>query len=226
MSNLIGPENNQVPTNGMLGSMAFQDQNAVSILAGNISGQDTSFKAGPSGTAVWRDNIQSFVLKTVGAAYPSYGVTIGTFEGYKWSASDMNNAFVDFHIDHDILLGAALSPHVHFRPLSNAAGVVRWGFEFSTSKGHGQQTGMPASTTVYVDFTVAANNLGTHYVAEINGGIPTTNIEPDAVIHVRVFRDAAHANDTYTGEVWAWQSDLHYQVGRVGTINKAPGFYA
>ena len=55
--------------------------------------------------------------------------------------------------------------------------------------------------------------------------IPSTNIEPDSVIHMRVFRDAANAADTYTGAVWCWQADLHYQVQQAATKNKAPNFY-
>jgi len=105
--------------------------------------------------------------------------------------------------------------------------VVRWGFEYSASKGHGQQVGMPASTTVYVNFTVSAGNLGTHYVAEVAivDAISSLNVEPDSVIHVRVFRDAGNAADTYAGTVWAWQADLHYQFARLGTLNRSPNFY-
>lgn len=176
----------------------------------------------------WRDNIQQFSIKPTGSTPPSYGQTIGNYEGYMWSASLLNQAMVDFHVDHDYAIGTPLYPHVHFRPLTALGGVVRWGFEFTPSKGHGQTVGMAESTTVYVNFTVDAGNLGTHYVAEVDfaNAIPATQIEPDTVIHVRVFRDAANAADTYAGTVWAWQADLHYQFARLGTKNKSPNFYA
>ena len=38
MANIIGTAPNQVPTNGDLGTMAFQDQVAVSILGGSLNG--------------------------------------------------------------------------------------------------------------------------------------------------------------------------------------------
>ena len=38
MALLLGTAPNQVPTNGDLGTMAFQDRNAVSIAGGAISG--------------------------------------------------------------------------------------------------------------------------------------------------------------------------------------------
>ena len=112
--------------------------------------------------------------------------------------------------------------------VTNAAGVVRWGFEYSVSKGHGRTAGFPATTTVYVNFNVPANSLGTHFIAEVAtaNAIPSTNIEPDSVIHMRVFRDAANAADTYAGAVWCWQADLHYQAQQYATPNKAPNFYA
>jgi hypothetical protein len=53
--------------------------------------------------------------------------------------------------------------------------------------------------------------------------ILSQEIEPDSVVKMRVFRDAAV--DSYNGTVHAWQGDLHYQMGRLGTVNKAPNFY-
>ncbi len=32
-------------------------------------------------------------------------------------------------------------------------------------------------------------------------------------------------SDTYNGNVTAWGVGIHYQVARIGTLNKAPNFY-
>lgn len=181
----------------------------------------------------WRDMMGQVLVKTSGTDRPTFQAMsaipgAANMWGYSWSATVLQQVQIDYHIDHDIKLGGVLYPHVHFRPLTNAAGVVRWGFEYSVSKGHGQTSGFPATTTAYVNFSVPANSLGTHFVAEVAGAnaIPSLNIEPDSVIHVRVFRDAANAADTYTGAVWCWQADLHYQTQQYATTNKAPDFYA
>lgn len=181
----------------------------------------------------WRDLMGQVLVKTSGADRPTFQAMsaipgAASMWGYSWSATVLQQVQIDYHVDHDIKQGSVLYPHVHFRPLTNAAGVVRWGFEYSVSKGHGQTTGFPVTTTVYVNFNVPANSLGTHFVAEVAtaGAIPSTNIEPDSVIHMRVFRDAANAADTYTGAVWCWQADLHYQAQQYATLNKAPNFYA
>jgi len=34
-----------------------------------------------------------------------------------------------------------------------------------------------------------------------------------------------HANDTFVGSVWAITSDLHTEVDRAATPNRAPNFY-
>lgn len=208
--------------------LAIVDIDTLTVSSELIIGASCDISQNTSGNYGWADLMQQLTVKGSGTSSPSWGATIGNYEGLVWSASVMNQAFVDFHIDHDIALNTLLYPHVHFRPLNSSAGVVRWGFEYSVSKGHGQTTGFPTSTTVYVDFTVGINNLGTHYVAEVSqaNAIPALNIEPDSVVHIRVFRDAANVADTYPGTVWAWQSDIHYQMGRLSTLNKAPNFFA
>ena len=87
---------------------------------------------------------------------------------------------------------------------------------------------MPADQSRSASRIIPAHAGSTHFVAEVAtaDAIPSTNIEPDSVIHMRVFRDAANAADTYTGAVWCWQADLHYQAQQYATPNKAPSFYA
>lgn len=201
--------------------------NNLAVASSMTFGADCDIYQNAEGSFGWSDNIQAFTFKDTASNAPSWGSTIGNFEGYIWSPTALKQVMVDFHIDHDYAIGTPLYPHVHFRPLTNDAGVVRWGFEYTVSKGHGQTVGMAASTTVYVNFSVGSNNLGTHYVAEVAAldAIAATYAEPDSVIHVRIFRDAANAADTYPGNVWAWQADLHYQFARLGTLNRAPNFY-
>ena len=63
-----------------------------------------------------------------------------------------------------------------------------------------------------------------HMVAE-TGPISSPSIEPDALVLVRVFRDAAHVNDTCTNGVFGFTADIHYQSDRHSTLNHAPNFY-
>lgn len=182
---------------------------------------------GPSLDYVWTDLEATFVTTPTGKANnPSLGVIYGNFQGLIFSKDTMNQVWVDYHIDHDIALNTKLYPHVHWMPLSNAAGTVRWGFEYAIAKGHGQQA-FSGSTTVYVNQSFPSNSQYKHMVAEVSeiDAILSAKIEPDSFIKMRVFRDATHAIDTYNSNVHAWCCDLHYQVARIGTKNKSPNFY-
>lgn len=184
-----------------------------------------------SGNYGWNDLVASFIVKaTSGLNNPTWGNLFGGMQGYLFSPGSMNQVWVDFHIVHDIALGTVLYPHIHWTPTTTGTGTVRWGIEYSVAKGHQQTTGsiFPATTTVYIEQNIAAPSQWKHFIAEVDlvDAIPTTNIEPDSMVKVRVFRDATHVNDTYTGDVHAWQADIHYQVATLSTKNKSPNFYA
>ena len=128
---------------------------------------------------------------------------------------------MNFHINHDYALGTPIHLHAHWVNPGTNTGVVRWGFEYSIAKGH-QQEVFPASNIVYVN--QACTGQFFHMVAEINPGITSASLEPDAMLMVRVFRDAANAADTCTDAVALITADIHYQANRFATLNKAPNF--
>jgi hypothetical protein len=133
---------------------------------------------------------------------------------------------IAFHIKHDIKLGTKVYFHLHWSPgNSTNTGVVRWGFEYSLAKGHEQEV-FPTTTTVYVE-QAATGTPYQHQIAEVSDGdaIDSASVEPDTLVLVRIFRDASHVNDTFTGDAFGLECDLHYQRDRVGTKNKAPDFY-
>jgi hypothetical protein len=176
----------------------------------------------------WRDNLASFSQgRIAGANVPTWSQVVGGIYAYDFSPTAMNEIWLNFHVDHDYCPGSVMYPHVHFLPSDNNAGVVRWGIEYMVAKGHGQQAFPGSTTTVYLDVPVAANSLRNHIISETSlvDAIPATNLEPDAVILCRYFRDAAHGNDTYGAKVWGIYGDLHYLSDRLSTASKAPDFY-
>ena len=175
----------------------------------------------------WKDNLAAFSSgKISGSNVPSWTQLRDGLYGYEFSAALMKEVWLNFHINHDYAEGTHIYPHVHFVPTSNEVeGVVRFGVEYSVAKGHAQED-FPATTTVYIEYTVPANSQYLHVVAEVddNSVIPGWGIEPDCVIMTRYFRDAAHANDTYAGTVIGVFGDLHYRADRTGTLKKRPDF--
>lgn len=175
----------------------------------------------------WEDYTASLTAAQPGLTNPPNfaafrnGLVLPAFDDTQ--AEDM---YIQIHIKHDIKLGTLVYPHIHWSPgNSTGTGTVRWGFEYSVAKGH-QQQAFPATTTVYVE-QAAVGTAYMHMIGETSetDAIPSTNIEPDSMVLFRIFRDAAHANDTFTGDAFGIQVDLHYQREFVGTPNRSPDFY-
>lgn len=183
-------------------------------------------------TTVWKDLVGQVIVRGSGVNDPTFELITGSTNmwGYSFSAGTMMQFWTAFHIGHDYKPGTAVYPHVHWL---NAAAVpntgnIRWGFEYAVAKGHQQQAfPLTATTTVY---KVQASNATRymHHVGEVAlaDAIPSTSLEPDSVIYMRVFRDAADAADTCTDKVYVLTANCHYQANYFGTKNKVPNFYA
>ena len=179
------------------------------------------------GTKGWRDLTAPFLsAKTTPSTAPTWEAWLGGIFGYSFSATVQNELVLPpFHIDHDYADGTAIYPHVHWAPSSTAAGVVRWGVEYTWARGHSQGAfGAPA--TLYIE-QAASGVTNQHQIAELAApGISLAGLEPDSLLIVRVFRDGAHANDTYGAKAWGFMLDFHYQADRNSTKNKVPDFNA
>lgn len=176
---------------------------------------------------VWDDYTASLASARTGASNPTWAAFVDGIYAFQFGNTVMNQLWIAIHIKHDYAEGTPLYPHVHWSPVAGSVqtGNVRWGIEYTLQKGH-QQGAFPASTTVYVDDTLAvADPLG-HRVAEVSDAnvIPATNVEPDTVVLIRLFRDPTAVEDTFNEAVFAYQFDLHYQKNRVGTTGKRPDF--
>lgn len=150
--------------------------------------------------------------------------------GYAFSPTLLNELWVDFHLNHDYKVGTAFYPHIHWAPTNTDTGTVRWGIEWSYAHRTGHTGGGPTAfgtTTITYIEQAAPGVVNQHMVAEVAApGITLTAAEPDMVILARVFRDAAHVNDTFTGSALGFFLDAHYQIDRHGTLNKAPDYYS
>lgn len=175
----------------------------------------------------WKDLLSSInSAKTAGANVPAWTNIRDGLYGYGFSAAALKEVFVNFHVPHDYMPQSDIYPHIHYVPTTDEVqGVVRWGFEFTYSDREGT---LPASTTVYVEQTIAANSQYEQLVAETADADALSGqdyvFEVDGVLVCRVFRDGAHANDTYAGVVVGTFVDLHYLSDRDTTLNKAAPF--
>ncbi|MEG3619621.1 hypothetical protein V5T82_14230 [Magnetovibrio sp. PR-2] len=161
--------------------------------------------------------------KLGGVNDPNFKVFQGGLYAYAFDPNTAEEVFLVFHFDHDIKPGSDFFPHVHWAPEDTNTGTVRWGIEYSIARGHSQDA-FSTPTTVYIE-QAATGTAYQHQVAEHATGVSMANLEPDTLVIARMFRDASHANDTYTGDAFAFMVDMHYQTDREVTVNRSPNFY-
>ena len=161
---------------------------------------------------------------TQGSTVPSWSTFSGNIKGRAFSPTTMNQRQFRIHILHDYAVGTGLYLHAHWSPITTNVGTVRWGFEYIVAKGHGQQA-FSAPVTVYKE-QATTGVIGTHFIAEVADidAVSGSLLETDALVICRVFRDAAHVNDTFTGDAFLWNFDAHVRTAQNNTTNKAPPF--
>lgn len=161
---------------------------------------------------------------STGGSTPTWSAFSGNIYGRAFSPTAMKQRQFRFHILHNYASGTPLYLHAHWSPSSTNIGTVRWGFEYIVAKGHSQEA-FSSPITVYKEQATTGAN-GTHFVAEVSDidAVSSSLLEPDTLLIVRVFRDATHINDTYTGDAFLWNVDAHVRTSQNNTTNKAPPF--
>jgi hypothetical protein len=183
----------------------------------------------------WSDMFGGFTsAKLTGSNQPTWtkvtddGAGSTGIYAYAFSASALNELWIAFHVNHDYKQGTAFYPHIHWLPSTTNTGTVRWGIEWSAASRSGTTLGgaeaFGNTTYTYIEQTGSGTALQ-HQVAEVaDPGITITGAEADMLILARVFRDAAHANDTFTGTALGLQLDAHFQIDKHATPNKSSPF--
>lgn len=173
------------------------------------------------GAAGWDDMIGSLAAgNTTNTNDPTWAAFVGGVYAWRFSATALNEIWISFHINHEYAPGTVIYPHIHWASSGTNTGTVRWGIEYTVAQGYDRDT-FPAPTTIYLE-QAATGTAHRHMIVEASlaQAIPTTHLETDAIILMRVFRDGAHANDTCTDPVFGLYCDLHFQKQAFSTPNK------
>src|SRR3990172_5935871 len=221
----------------LVSSLGLDDNAKIALLAGKVGLDDYQLVLVTSdGALVSEDNAgnggwndYTMAASSIPLAHSSApalslfrdGLYLPAFVG---TGGNVKDAFVSIHIEHDYKPGTSLYPHVHWsHKVASPSGSVKWGIEYSVSKGH--QLGVfPSSTTVYL--TQAAGATYTHHIVEVSDGdaIPSTNVEPDSVVLLRLFRDPTDGGDTFEDDAFLVAVDLHYRSTGLFTNEKVSPF--
>lgn len=156
------------------------------------------------------------------ADFPAFAVMIGGIKIPYFASAPANNESIQIIIPvgHDVAENTELFMGVHWAPNDNSAGVVRWGFEYGIA---GFDVAYSAATTLTYEHSVAINSSNKQLLSEFATSIVAAG--PNSVIVGRLYRDTAHANDTYAGKAGLIQMSAAYQAKYIGTPGKNSAYW-
>ena len=173
----------------------------------------------------WKDNLASLSNgRNTGGTAPTWAQFTDGIYAWRFPPSATKELWLNFHINHDWAKGTDFYPHIHWAMAGSGTGVVRWGIEYTVAN---RDTGVfQASTTIILEPEITEDSTLRHIVTEVddNNTIPGADVDVDAVIMMRVYREGDHANDTNAGNAFGLFLDLHYQADKFATVGKAADF--
>ena len=166
--------------------------------------------------------ISGLGVRLRGTADPTLAEFRGGLYLYQFSgtASQVNEAYFTIHILHGIRPNSTPTFHVHWsQNVASPSGNVKWQIDYSIARGYGLST-YAAPTSLSTISTCATQYQ--HIITD-DDDMPlasNTELEPDAVVIGRVYRDAGDAADTSTDPAFLINVDMHYEKDRRGSVER------
>lgn len=170
----------------------------------------------------WNDLTSEFVIGNTSPSNTPTWEDVGNGI-YFANFAEGDIAFLNFHLKHDILIGSKLYIHVHFAPKGTmAAGeTIIWSIGYVSAERSNGQSLFGTLTTVPITYTATGTEIaGEHIVVEMSDAQAFVTPDVDALVSTKIER----GNGTYANGVYGITADIHYQVGRISTPNKASPF--
>lgn len=127
----------------------------------------------------------------------------------------VEQAFFNLQMSHKYKLGTNLIAHIHWAPTTADAGNVVWQLEYFWADELGTY-GAPTTITITdaSDGTPWKHQIADFPVIAASAG---KGDSISSILVCRLFRDPAHASDTYEQDASVLEFDLHYQVDTIGS---------
>jgi len=186
----------------------------------SIDGQNTSIMS--NNAFVWDSMYSNLYVRSFSVSNaPTWGTLYNGIQGLLFNRSTMNQATCEFILPYNIAENTIIYPVIHTMPLTGNNGGIRWGIEYSITKSNGIDV-YGTSTIVYQTVTISSGTAYSNVPVEFTGvnAIPATKVEPNSIIKMRVFRDAAAPSDTFNSDIHAAIVSLKFQTSRLGTRNR------
>lgn len=119
--------------------------------------------------------------------------------------------FFAVQFPHDIVLGSAIYPHVHWSPETAAAGVVRWGLEYSWAS-----IDSDFGNTATITADRAVDTEASKHILTSFDMLTTGSHTISSMMLCRIYRDTT-VGSNYGAKAYLHEIDFHYQRGGFGT---------
>ena len=225
-SQVLTPTSNSVYMTPLRTKELLESGNFSQIFkVGNLDPQNVTLKV-ENVDYGWKHIQCSFTYNLRDRDSPSTSYLRDGIMGYSFRRNRLNQLWSTVTIGSDYALGTKVYPAIQIAPESDESGTVRFGIEYSVAKSHGNGE-FGASSLIYLEATYSENgDINNEYLeASLAQAIPATDLEPDSVIALRVFRDGRNNNDTFGGNVFLLSTMVKYQAARISTKNRTPDFY-
>ena len=153
-----------------------------------------------------------------GANAPTLAAFRNGLYALSFSANTMQQTWFALQLPHS-WAQTDVRMHIHWSPgNSTNTGVVRWGLEYSWAN---IAEAFAASQTIYIEQAASGIAYDHQLAAWIQ--IPASNKLLSSILLCRVFRDAAHANDTFNAVAFGLSVDAHIHLARMGGPTETGG---
>lgn len=139
---------------------------------------------------------------------------------YSYVSNAMSESFTNWDVPFQWAVGTDLYLAFHWSPgNSTNTGTVRWGIEYIGAPVNG--VFFPAVTEYYEQ---AADGTAYKHLQLISTPFPGSMVEPNMRFLIRIFRDGAHVNDTFSDPAFLLGIDFYHKVDKFGLASFTPPY--
>lgn len=170
------------------------------------------------GSTGWDDSQTPPLTIQVGVAAPDPCTLLGDasmtgFRCFAGTGVTVEEATGTMQASHRIQPDSTVYPHVHWAPTTADAGNVVWQLEITCAN---VNSVFPATSVVECTADPADGTAWTHQIAGCGTGV-TGCSGISSILAFRVFRDPAHASDTYEADAALLGVDYHFYANDGGS---------
>lgn len=174
---------------------------------------------------VWEDIRTSGSMVRSGSSAPSLAVfgPSGSLRVYNFDAGQHDEIEFEIQMPHSWKVGTKIYPHIHWAPVSAAAGNVVWQLDYSWAS---VGSAFVAPTTMTTDATAAGGTAWVHKLTRFKDGSGNSYIDGagqtlSSMLVCRLHRDAGAGSDTLAAAVAFLEVDFHYEIDTIGSRGEA-----